>query len=301
MRPRVIFVSLESARLSVDPYNFYKNKNYATNYGSIIEGNSDNYESLGVCALVLRDINEEKEEIYTEETMKSATERLRGADLVVGYNIRNFGFRLLSPYANYSLQRLPIFDLQSEIKYLISKRKGLRLPINQDKIPLISLANVSKWTLDREFSMFNNMPLLWEKGKQERVIEYITECINAIQGIFDHGCRHGAVSYFIYKAKKADILPTPLWKYKARSMVESEIPINYIDGQILIGDTFEEFFFPPPPEKMFALPDPKSGIKQIKESLKNHTIKHAVLKTGSTSEKLKLGADKPTQLLLDFS
>ena len=304
MKPRVIFIALEPARLAIDPYNHYKNKNYATNYGSMIEGNMDYQESLGVCALVMKDITKGDYEVFTEETMQSATRRLRSADLVVGFNLCNYELELLKPYANYALQRLPIFDIQAEIKYLISKRDGVRLPIDQDKIPLISLANVAKQTIDRQFTMFADMPLLWADGKQKRVIEYITERVDAIQGIFNHGCRQGAISYFIYKSKGPDILPTPLWKHKARSIVESEIPTNYVDGQTLMNDIYDDFIFKPAPEYMFALPNPMAGIKKQKEILANNEKHIGVLHKNPVEKKkgkLIFGEGIARQLVMDFS
>ena len=301
MKPRVIFIALEPARIDVDPYNHYNNKNYATNYGSMLEGNSDYNESLGVCSLILKDTTKGKYEVFTEETMQAATLQLRSADLVVGFNLRGYEFQLLKSYANYDLQRLPIFDIQAEIKYLISKREGIRLSVDKDKIPLISLANIAKHTIDHQFTRRADMPLLWAEGKQKQVIDYITERVKAIQGIFKHGCKHGAVSYFIYKSKNPDTLPTSLWRHKARNMVESEIPSNYVDGQILIDDVYEDLIFKPAPEQMFALPNPMAGIKYKAPQILQNPIKENLFEKKKFPKVRPIfGQDIATQLIMEF-
>ena len=249
MAIRLMFVEVETQR-SLEDFSIYS-KQYQSS-GNIVEGNWDNLCSAGVSVMVVRDTAFKTFKTYTEETVREGVSQLRAADLVIGYNLRDFAYPVLSEYTTYDLQRLPTFDIQAEIQFLRAKRANVHWIKQKDQIPFISLSNVAKYTCDRQiYSSGREMPRLWNEGKQERVIEHVRERVEATQAIFNHGCKHGAVSYKQAGNPLPDpvVLPTPLWKHKARSMVESVVPrIHFCED--------EEHAFSLPPERMFALPNP---------------------------------------------
>ena len=243
MAIRLMFIEVETQRT---PQQFSQ---YTA--GSIIEGNWDNLGSAGVSIMVVKDTAFTKPRVYTEETVQEGVNLLRAADLVIGYNLRDWAYIILQEYANYSLQRLPTFDMQAEIQFLRGKRAGVHWQREKDRIPFISLTNLANHTCDKTiYTSGRGAPLIWEQGNVDWVVEYVSERVEAIQAIFNHGCRHGAVSYKQAGNILAEpvILPTPMWKHKARSIVDSVVPKPYIRD--------EDPYYKPAPDYMFALPTP---------------------------------------------
>ena len=243
-----MFVEVETLS-SLEDFSVYS-KEYQS-FGNIVEGNWDNLCSAGISVMVVRDTALATYRIYTPETVCEGISQLRAADLVIGYNLRHFAYPVMSAYSAYDLQRLPTFDLQAEIQFLRANRANIHWIEQKDRIPFISLANLARYTCAKKiYSLGREMPRLWQEGKQEQVVEYVKERVSAMQKIFYHGCKYGAVSYKQAGNTNWDpvILQTPLWKHKARAMVESEVPKPYLRE--------EEQVFTPPPERMFALPNP---------------------------------------------
>ena len=220
--------------------------------GNVVEGNWDNLCSAGISIMQVYDTAFGNFKTYTEETVREGVSILRAADLVIGFNLRNFAYPVLLEYSTYGLQHLPTFDLQAEIQWLRAKRANVRLPEQNGRIPFISLTNIAKYTCGNTiYPSGREMPRLWGEGKHQRVIDFATERIRAIQAIFNHGCRHGAVSYKQAGNKEMDpvILQTPMWKHKARGMVDSVVPKRYLEEN--------KHTHAPAPERMFAMPNPR--------------------------------------------
>ena len=222
--------------------------------GDIIEGNWDNLCSAGISAMVVRDTYFGKFKVYTDETAREGVSLLRAADLVIGYNLRNFVYPVLSVYSNYALQKLPTFDLQAEIQFTRCLRAGKKWGRCSHKIPFISLSNIAKYTCDLDIMSTRSISRLWHAGDHKHVLEILNKRVVAIQRIFTHGCKHGAISYKQagFRTTDPNILLNLTWKDKARAMVDSDVPKTYLEEK--------EYTFSSPPERMFALPNPIGAV-----------------------------------------
>ena len=249
IKPCVMYVGLESRLMMEDP-SIYDDT--AQPCGTIVEGNFDNIPSLGVSVLVIYNTTSKEFEIYTEDKAERAVEQLKNADLVVGYNLRQFTYPVLSAYADYDLQRLPTFDLQAEIRFQRAKMLGIKLSKQSDQLPFISLTNIALRTLDLKLYTCKEMPRIWAEGKKDQVIDYAKNRVNAIKKIFEHGCRHNAIAYWEPHKTVQDytILTTKSWAPKARAMFESVVP------EISEVPLIKNVLFKPPPEEMLLGPDP---------------------------------------------
>ena len=289
-RPRVMFVSLEPARVIVDPNQAYNG--LYNSCGMVVEGNWDNMPSLGVSVCVIKDTRFGQTFVYTEETIREGIERLKQADLIVGYNLRAFAYLVLSPYSAFSLQHLPTFDMQEEIAFLTTqKAEGEHWVAARQKAPRISLSNIAKYTCDISIAHAQDMPQIWAEGKKEQVVSYVKRRVEALQKVFYHACRHGCVSYWLKGAKDSTILETPDWAKKARNMVESVTPKRSILG---VGEPVSADDFEPAPEQMFLSPNPKQ--ERFYNKLSANPVECNEMP--KIEKPLGFGSPKPRQLLL---
>ena len=64
-------------------------------------------------------------EIYQENDVYALLQELQRADLVVGYNVVDFDFEVLAPYAVFDLSQVPVLDLMRDVEKTIGSRVGL--------------------------------------------------------------------------------------------------------------------------------------------------------------------------------
>src|ERR1700734_2247952 len=66
--------------------------------------------SLGVTYSTVRGTYE----IYREEDVEKLIQELQRADRVIGYNVIDFDFEVLAPYAVFDLSQVPVLDLMRD-------------------------------------------------------------------------------------------------------------------------------------------------------------------------------------------
>ena len=106
--------------------------------------------------------------VFEEDELEFLFEQLSAADLVVGYNIRKFDYRVLSRYAPGSLAALPTLDLMDEIAELAGHR--------------VKLNNLARTTLgSAKGGSGANAPHLFREGLMYELVEYCTQSRMAAQ------------------------------------------------------------------------------------------------------------------------
>ena len=111
---------------------------------------------------------------YTQETIFPLFQRLKKADLIIGFNHTTFDYAVLQPFAPYNLQNLPSLDLLKEIKKSLSHR--------------ISLDNLAQATLNIKKTA-NGLQALqrWKEGNLENIIEYCKNDVSITNKLFLFG------------------------------------------------------------------------------------------------------------------
>ena len=64
-------------------------------------------------------------EIYREDEVYALLQELQRADRVIGYNVIDFDFEVLAPYAVFDLSQVPVLDLMRDVEKNIGSRIGL--------------------------------------------------------------------------------------------------------------------------------------------------------------------------------
>jgi hypothetical protein len=122
-------------------------------------------------------------EIYSEAQAQNLVERLRRADLVVGFNVLNFDYHVLMGYTILDLiAELPTVDLMLDIE----QRLGHRLALDAIAGATLGIQKTAdgidaiKW---------------WREGRLREIAEYCCYDVKVTRLVHEHGCRHGELFY----------------------------------------------------------------------------------------------------------
>ena len=120
--------------------------------------------------------------VYEEKDAKTLVEKLRTADLVIGFNVIGFDYTVLQPYSDFDLQEINTFDMLVDVKKLLNFR--------------LSLNHLAQHTLNAKKSADGLISLQWYKeGKIDKIIHYCKQDVEITRDLFLYGEKHGHVNY----------------------------------------------------------------------------------------------------------
>ena len=145
-------------------------------------GGWGNIHKMGLAIGVLWDSMDEDYFVYEEKNAKKLVEKLRTADLVVGFNVIGFDYTVLQPYSDFDLQEINTFDMLDDIKNLLNFR--------------LSLNHLAQHTLNAKKSADGLVSLQWYKeGKIDKIIHYCKQDVEITRDLFLFGEKNGYVNY----------------------------------------------------------------------------------------------------------
>ena len=118
---------------------------------------------------------EEKEILKLEELLKQA-------DLIVGFNIRDFDMEVLAPYLMMPVSKLPVLDLMVEIEKVRGHRVSLQ---SVAQATLQSSKSGSGWDAIR----------LFKEGRLEELKKYCIDDVRITKDVYEYGIRHGKIFF----------------------------------------------------------------------------------------------------------
>jgi DEAD/DEAH box helicase domain-containing protein len=137
---------------------------------------------LGLGVAVTYDTQAGRYQVYTAETVDALLASLRDADLVVGFNTRDFDYQVLQPYTDTPLTTLPTLAVLDEIHQAL----GFRL----------SLRHLVKETLGLDRPDDSIRTLHWyQEGDRERIAQQCRRDIDLVQALVRHGTETGTIFY----------------------------------------------------------------------------------------------------------
>jgi DEAD/DEAH box helicase domain-containing protein len=141
-------------------------------------GGWGNAHLMGVAVAVVWDSRKEDFVTYFEEEVPALLSDMGRADLVVGFNLLGFDYKVLSAYDSGSLAGVPTFDILADVR----KRLGFRL----------SLAHLAENTLGTSKSADGLQSLVWvREGRLDLVEEYCRKDVQITADLFRHGLEKG--------------------------------------------------------------------------------------------------------------
>jgi DEAD/DEAH box helicase domain-containing protein len=134
---------------------------------------------------------------YTEDRVQALIVHLKRLDLVVGFNVKRFDYRVLSGYTDTNFTAMPTLDLLEDIH----RQLGFRL----------SLDHLARVTLGIRKSADGLQALRWWKeGKLREIIDYCRKDVEITRDIYLFGRKNG---YLLFNSKSgADVRVPVKWQ-----------------------------------------------------------------------------------------
>ena len=145
-------------------------------------GGWGNIHKMGLAVGVVWDSLDREFFTYEEKDSAKLVEKLRTADLAVGFNIIGFDYTVLQPYSDFDLQEINTCDMLVDVK----KNLGFRLSLN----------HLAQHTLNAEKSADGLISLQWYKeGKINKILEYCKQDVEITRDLYLYGEKNGFVKY----------------------------------------------------------------------------------------------------------
>ncbi|MEM4723644.1 MAG: ribonuclease H-like domain-containing protein, partial [Candidatus Hadarchaeum sp.] len=154
-----------------------------TKYSIDEVGGRNNIKKLGLAAAVTYNTAQSAYHHYTEERVKELIAELKSAELVVGYNLLDFDYEVLSNYSGEPFATLPTLDM---MEYL-ARRLGFRP----------SLESVASATLGVSKSADGLQAIQWyRQGLIDKVLEYCQRDVEITKKLYEYGQLRKVVYYW---------------------------------------------------------------------------------------------------------
>ncbi|HXV19071.1 MAG TPA: ribonuclease H-like domain-containing protein [Candidatus Omnitrophota bacterium] len=165
----------------------------------IYDSKTDSYHSF-----------EEKELLKLEEILKQA-------DLIVGFNIRDFDMEVLAPYFMTPVKNFPVLDLLVEFE----KVRGHR----------ISLQSLAQATLKSSKSGTGWDALqLFKDGRMDELKKYCIDDVKITKDVYEYGIKHGKVLFISNRDYQTHEVPVTwanaMEEMKAQKKADTSFPTS---------------------------------------------------------------------------
>ncbi len=152
---------------------------------------------MGVSLAVLHETHTGVATTYREHDLERLGQRLKKLDLVVGFNIKRFDYRVLQPYTKIRLAELPTLDILEEVYTNLGTR--------------LSLNHLAEKTLGENKTGDGLLALeLFAAGKWQELESYCRQDVVLTHRLFEYGAQHG---YLIYQHRQGSLVRVPVdWR-----------------------------------------------------------------------------------------
>ncbi|MEW6388013.1 MAG: DEAD/DEAH box helicase [Thermodesulfobacteriota bacterium] len=157
-------------------------------------GGWERCHQMGVSLAVLMETSPERLTVYREAHLEQLAQRLQELDLIVGFNVKRFDYRVLQPYITIPLAGLPTLDILEEVH----NHLGFRL----------SLGHLAEKTLGDKKTGNGLLALeLYKNGKWEELESYCRQDVLLTRRLFEFGASQG---YLIYQHRQGPLVRVPV-------------------------------------------------------------------------------------------
>jgi DEAD/DEAH box helicase domain-containing protein len=137
-------------------------------------GGRHNIHKLGLAVAVTYSTADGAFHHYTEETADALIAELRAADLVVGFNVLNFDYKVLEAYTDEKFDRSRTVDMLDHIY----KQLGFR----------VSLDKLATATLGSAKSADGLQAVRWYKeGRIQEILDYCQQDVEVTRQLYEYG------------------------------------------------------------------------------------------------------------------
>jgi len=151
-------------------------------------------EKMGVSCAILYDSKSDIYLEYLQEDIDTLCNDLQKYDLIIGFNIIKFDYKVLSGLSDFNFFSLPTLDILIKVH----ERLGYRL----------SLDHLATQTLDSRKSADGLTALKWWKqGKMDKIIEYCKQDVRVTRDLYLYGKEN---QFLVFKNKADNQVRVPV-------------------------------------------------------------------------------------------
>ncbi len=152
---------------------------------------------MGVSLAVLHESHSGVATAYREKELERLCRRLQKLDLVVGFNLKRFDYKVLQPYTGIRLAELPTLDIFEEVHLVLGHR--------------LSLGHLAEKTLGEGKTGDGLLALeLYAAGKWQELESYCRQDVLLTHRLFEFGACHG---YLLYQHRQGALVRVPVdWR-----------------------------------------------------------------------------------------
>ncbi len=151
-------------------------------------------DKMGVSCAILYDSESDQYLEYFQDDIEKLVADLQTYNLIIGFNIIRFDYKVLSGLSDFDFHSLPTLDILLKVhEYL-----GYRL----------SLDHLAGQTLGAQKSADGLMALKWwQEGKMDKILEYCKQDVRVTKDLFLYGKKH---HFLIFKNKAGNQVRVPI-------------------------------------------------------------------------------------------
>jgi len=150
--------------------------------------------AMGVSLAVLQETSPDRVTVYREADLAQLCRRLGELDLVVGFNLKRFDYRVLQPYTNIPLENLPTLDILEELHSFL----GFRLSLDHLAEATLGAKKTGNGLLALEH---------YKNGRWEELESYCRHDVLLTKSLFEFGADQG---YLLYQHRRGDLVRVPV-------------------------------------------------------------------------------------------
>ncbi len=151
-------------------------------------------EKLGVSIGVAYHVGERRFYHFEESQMDELVALLGRAELVVGFNIIAFDYRVLSAYTEVDLFALPTCDMLADVTEVLGHRLKLDSLVRQT----LGLRKSADGTLALKW---------WREGRLDLIRDYCQQDVDITRRLWEYGRVHGHLWYWDRRGEERRPLP----------------------------------------------------------------------------------------------
>jgi DEAD/DEAH box helicase domain-containing protein len=186
-------------------------------------GGWHNAHLMRVALAVTWDARAGRFETFREADVHALLARLAEAELVVGFNVLGFDYRVLRGYTDRELERLPTFDVLEAVR----ERIGFRLPLGHLAEENLGVAKGGDGLQSLQW---------WREGRIAEIEEYCRQDVALLRDLFERGRAQGHLLFRTRDGERVRI-PTP-WQLAdllERARVRAATPLSAGRGRGAAG------------------------------------------------------------------
>ncbi|MBM4287247.1 MAG: DEAD/DEAH box helicase [Deltaproteobacteria bacterium] len=154
-------------------------------------------QKMRLSVAVVADLAEQRYEVYFEAQAGELCRRLQEADLVVGFNLKRFDYKVLQPYTAIDLAALPTLDIFEDIRSVLGHN--------------LSLGHLAEKTLGAAKSGDGLLALqLFKEGRLKELTDYCRQDVALTARLFAFGSQQG---HLLYQHRQGALVQIPVdWR-----------------------------------------------------------------------------------------